>query len=189
MLKEQLAHFDRLFTVSDDPWQYRTAWTEQRRFALMLAILDRASYGRVFEAACATGAFTALLADRCETLVACDGSSIAVGAARRATSAFANVTIEQWDIPDEWPHGGFDLVVLVDFLYYLTPVEIVDTVEAACASLPVHGSLLVGHWQRSAHDFRTSPQEVHVLVQSTVGRPPDRAYSEGDLVLELWDRS
>ena len=35
MLDARRAHFDSLFARDDDPWKYRSTWSEQRRFALI----------------------------------------------------------------------------------------------------------------------------------------------------------
>ena len=75
MLDARRAHFDSLFARDDDPWKYRSTWSEQRRFALMLAMLSRDRYTTAFEPACAAGSFTAQLATRCDRLQACDISS------------------------------------------------------------------------------------------------------------------
>ena len=186
MLSEQRRHFDALFSANDDPWNYHSTWREQRRFALMLAMLDQPRYASAFEPACATAAFTVLLAERCALVEACDGSAAAVQVARRCTGHLDNVVVSCREIPREWPDRTFDLVVLVDFLYYLTPAEVLATVREAAVSRRNGGSLLVGHWQGTAHDFLTPPPDVHPLVQSVLGRSARHAYQDSDLILELW---
>src|SRR5690625_87982 len=64
-------YFERLYQ-STDLWGYRTRWYEQRKRALLLAMLHRPRYRRGLELGCSIGETTAALSSRCAELVATD---------------------------------------------------------------------------------------------------------------------
>lgn len=186
MLINQRHHFDSLYTASDDPWGYQTRFSEQRRHALVLAMLDRPSYAKGFEPGCANGVLTAQLAERCEVLDATDASQTAVTLAQAATAHRPNVTLSQADVPRDWPTTTFDLVVLVDFLYYLEQPDIASVCDLAKRSLAGTGTLVVGHWRGNADDFLTPTSDVHLIVRASVGREPDSVLYDRDHLIDLW---
>ncbi|WP_428332827.1 PIG-L family deacetylase [Novosphingobium sp.] len=111
--------FDALFSQSADPWAYDQAPYEQVRFARTIAALDGRQFERGLEIACAAGVLTERLAQCCNALVAVDASRAAIGHARRRLQPWPNVDIRLARMPDQFPEGSFDLIMLSDFLYYL----------------------------------------------------------------------
>lgn len=188
MLTDQQRHFDSLFDADADPWGYRTRFSEQRRHALVLAMLDRPTYGRGFEPGCASGVLTQQLAPRCDSLLASDASAPAVGHARLATANLAHVTVEQREMPADWPDNRFDLVVLLDFLYYLPEEDVEQVIWRAHASLTQHGSLIVGHWRGRADDFLTTTEAVHRLARAVAGCAAPIRFEDPDQLVDLWTR-
>ncbi|ATB42202.1 methyltransferase [Cystobacter fuscus] len=114
-----MAHFERMYADSEDPWEYRRRWYERRKRALTLAMLPHARYARAFEPGCSIGELSAELAARCDALLVGDGSEAAVRVARRRLAPWPHVRVEQRLLPDSWPEGTFELVVLGEFGYYL----------------------------------------------------------------------
>ena len=80
---QPLAHFETLYAASDDPWDVRGAWYEQRKRAILLASLGEPRYRNAFEPGCGNGEMSVALAGRCDCLLACDGAASALDAARR----------------------------------------------------------------------------------------------------------
>ena len=116
-------HFEALYAGSDDPWHFDGSWYEARKRHLLLAALPHERYGRAFEPGCATGLLTAELAPRCGELLATDGAERALEVAGRRLEGHAHVALRRMWVPDEWPEGAFDLVVLSEFVYYLAPAD------------------------------------------------------------------
>ncbi len=73
---------ESLHQVARDPWGVDHRFYEQRKRALVAAMLPRASFRRGVELGCSTGALAEDLARRCVELVAIDASATAVAAAR-----------------------------------------------------------------------------------------------------------
>lgn len=188
MLSQQRRHFNSLFEADADPWGYRTRFTERRRHALVLAVLDRPTYPRAFEPACANGVFTSLLAGRCGTLLASDASPAAVALSKASTAGQRNVTVKRQELPDEWPAGSFELIVLIDFLYYLPAPEVGRLTSLASGSLTADGTLLVAHWRGTADDFVTPTAEVHRIVRARLGRAPDSRLDDRHHLVDMWVR-
>ena len=76
-----LAHFQALYSGSDDPWRVRDSWYEQRKRAVLLAALPRQRYASAYEPGCGNGELTAALAQRCVSLLASDGTDAGVALA------------------------------------------------------------------------------------------------------------
>lgn len=188
MLTDQRRHFDELFATDADPWCYRTRFSERRRHALVLAMLDRPSYRRGFEPGCASGVLTQKLAGRCESLLATDASARAVTHAESAIEHLGNVTLQHRELPGEWPEGQFDLIVLVDFLYYLPPDDVERVIWRAHASLSDHGTLLVGHWRGHADDFLTPTEAVHRTAREVAGSAAPIRLDDPDQLIDVWTR-
>ncbi len=143
-------HFDGLYDQSPDPYGFTSRWYETRKYALSLAMLPWPRYRRAFEPGCSIGVLTAQLAARCDSLLSCDGSAVAVATARERTAQFPQVTVEQRLVPADWPIDGaqFDLIVLSELLYYLSDEDLARTVGLAVDALAEGGTLLAVHWRR-----------------------------------------
>lgn len=167
------AHFDAHYLADPDPWGYRTRWVELRRHALMLSALGQQRYRRAFEPACGPGVFTASLAQRCDELVAWDASPVAVELAVAAMQAEppqqqrCALSVEQGVVPDDWPTGHFDLIVVADFAYYLDRLRLRGVADRVLASTYEGADVLVAHWTGSAHDFEADARELHDILDQS----------------------
>jgi trans-aconitate methyltransferase len=182
-------HFDTLFGVDSDPWGTRTRWYEARKRALTLAALPHARYGRAFEPGCAAGELTAALATRCDRVEASDASAAAVSRARRRLGELDNVHLTQARVPQTWPTGRFDLVVVSELGYYLCGSELVTLGVRCIESLAADGVLLACHWRRPAEDFVQSADAVHARLRTTTGLHSVAHYEDADCLIDVWSRN
>jgi SAM-dependent methyltransferase len=146
-------HFDEAFAEGRDPWGYGEVWYERRRHQLTMASLPLERYQRVFEPGCAFGALTVLLAARCHWVLAVDMAEEAVRGTRQATQGLTGVRVRRMRVPESWPLGSFDLVVLSDLAYYVSPEVLGTLLERTAASLEVGGHLVAAHGRRVGADF------------------------------------
>ena len=186
-----LAHFESLYAASEDPWQVRQSWYEQRKRNLLLACLDRAHYGRVFEPGCGNGEMSVALAARCEVLLACDGAASAVAAAQRRMDAAGvegcDVRIEQRSLPAQWPvNQSFDLIVISELAYYFDEADVAVLAAAAAASLADGGLLVLCHWRHDFADRVTATDFVHAAFGAGAGLRPRLQHLEEDFRLDTW---
>ena len=111
-------HFEARYAADPDPWDFEGSAYERAKYERTLAALDERRYASAFEAGCSIGVFTAMLADRCDELLAVDIAQSAVEATRRRLGSRAHVGVERRTLPEQWPAGPFDLVVCSEILYY-----------------------------------------------------------------------
>lgn len=114
-----VSHFDRLFANNPDPWGYETDPYEASRFSRTLAALEGRWYAEAVELGCANGVLTTMLAAQTGRLIAIDASREALAVAHVRLGGVHNVELRLGKLPNDFPVGCFDLIVLSDFLYYL----------------------------------------------------------------------
>jgi SAM-dependent methyltransferase len=188
MSTEQDAHFEALYAASSDPWNVRDAWYEQRKRTLLLACLPNARYASAFEPGCGNGELTAALALRCDRVLACDGAASAVAAARARVTA-ANATIDQRSLPQDWPEGAFDLIVVSELAYYLPVATWRAMFARILASLAPGGLLLMCHCRYPYDDYATSADFVHGTAHAAPELHAALHYLEPDFLLDGWLRA
>ncbi|MEJ5862955.1 class I SAM-dependent methyltransferase [Pseudomonas farsensis] len=179
-------YFAELYAGNDDPWAFRTRWYERRKRDLVYASLPRQCYARVFEPACANGELSALLAERCASLVCQDIDATAVALARQRLADVPHASVEQAHLPADWPGGQFDLIVLSEIGYYLDPTDWLQVIERAVASLTYDGGLLACHWRHPIAGCPQDGNEVHALLAERLPLYRQLRHEEADFVLEYW---
>jgi LmbE family N-acetylglucosaminyl deacetylase/SAM-dependent methyltransferase len=179
------AYFDDLYAGSDDPWELRDRFYEQRKRDLVCAVLPRARFRRAFEPGCATGLLTARLAQRCDAVLACDVADRAIDLARDRLSATPNARVENRRIPEDWPAGPFDLMVLSEVGYYCPDLAALSA--RIRAGLTPDGVVVACHWRHDAPDHPHSAEEVHRALGS--GLTKIASHVEDDFLLDVWTRS
>lgn len=164
-------YFEAIHAGSPDPFGLTESWYEQRKRAISLAMLSAPRYQRAFEPGCSMGAFTAGLAQRCDEVIAFDraGSAIGRAAAYLRSLGHENVRLAVARVPGDWPEGAFDLVVLGEVGYYLSPEELTVTLERAASSLAPGGQLLAVHWRPPIENCALTGDDVHELLLAAPG--------------------
>jgi predicted TPR repeat methyltransferase len=141
------AHFRRIYDADPDPWRFRTSVYEQAKYRRTVASLGDRRFRSGFEAGCSIGVLTRLLADRCDRLLAVDIVEAPLSVARKACADQPWVRFEQKRVPDEWPDECFDLIVLSEVLYFLSPTDIAKVADRVCATLDAKGVVLLVNWR------------------------------------------
>ena len=161
-------YFAAMYAGAEDPWGFRSRWYEQRKRDVTLAALTRPRYRRAFEPGCSIGVLTAALADRCDEVLAADVDECAVSTARSELARHGHVRVERLSVPQEWPDGMFDLVVISEVAYYLARPELEQLLDCAVGSLAPRGTLLACHWRHPVPDYPATGDDVH---QRLLARP------------------
>lgn len=179
-------YFDDMYARHDDPWGFDSRWYEERKRSVLLAALPRRRYRAAFEAGCSTGALTARLAERCDRVLAVDLAPAALERARRRLSGRANVEFRRAMLPEDWPEGTFDLVVLSEVAYYWGDGDLDRGLTAAVSSLSTDGHLVACHWRHPVAEYPRSGDSVG----DTLAARPDLVrlvrHEEEDFVLEVY---
>jgi LmbE family N-acetylglucosaminyl deacetylase/SAM-dependent methyltransferase len=176
--------FDAVHSKSEDPWAYITSWYERRKRALTLAALPREKYRSGLEIGCSIGTLTAELATRCTSLLAVDASSTALELAARRLAPFPGVSTRRLTLPADWPGGSYDLVVVSEVGYYLSPAEFELLLQRIQESIAPGGTLLLCHWRHPVSGWELDGDSVHALARNRLRWPTASLYRERDFVLE-----
>ena len=178
-------YFAEMYAGAEDPWGFRNRWYEQRKRDVTLAALTRPRYRRAFEPGCSIGVLTAALAERCDEVVAADVDERAVTTARGSLAPLGNVRVERLSLPQEWPDGMFDLVVVSEVAYYLGPAELEQLLDCAVGSMAPRGTLLACHWRHPVPDYPATGDEVHHRLLARPELNQSVSHLEEDFRLDL----
>jgi SAM-dependent methyltransferase len=183
------SYFDAMYRAAPDPWGFEDRWYERRKYAISLALLPDQRYGSAFEPGCSIGVLTALLADRCDRLLSCDGAAAAVRAAARRTENLPQVLVERRQIPRQWPDGRFDLIVFSEILYYFGDRDLEQVLEHGVSALRPGGTLLAVHWRHPVPEYPRSGDDVHRVLAARPGLARLARHDEEDFLAETYSRT
>ena len=172
---------DDLHAHDQDPWGVDRRWYELRKRRLLAAMLPRERYRRALEIGCSTGALAEELAARCHELVAVDGSAHAVASARRRLAGLGHVSVEQREVPQWWPAGAFDLVVVSEVGYFLSPRDLDRLVDRIATTLADDGVVVLCHWRHPVAGWPLDGADVHARFRAPALRPVLAEYRDRDV--------
>lgn len=182
-------HFERRYQREDDPWQLERPWYERRKRGLTLGCLGRDRYRRAFEPGCGPGLLTASLAERCDALVAIDPAATAVATTRRRVAGASHVTVDRGAVPDDWPLGRFDLIVLSEVGYYLSPRTLRTVIDRIRDALVDGGELVAVHFRPPSDEHLLDGDRVHDTVAAAVGLRRVVRHVEQRFLLDVFRRA
>ncbi|MGB7818988.1 MAG: class I SAM-dependent methyltransferase, partial [Ornithinibacter sp.] len=179
------APFDAMCAGGPDPWAFEGSFYEERKRALTTAVLARPRYGSVVEIGCADGLLTTALAARAGGVVAIDVSPAALDLAR--ARSLANVRWVLGRAPAAVPPGPTDLVMLSEVGYFLTPLELLETLRRVRRSLAEGGEVALVHWRHPTADVPLDGPAVHDQAASVLADLPHRVHHvDADVVIDVW---
>ena len=182
-------YFRERYAASPDPYGLAERWYEARKYALSTALLPRQRYGAAFEPGCSVGVLTAMLAARCDSLLACDAVPDAVASAKARTAGLPGVRVVQRAIPGEWPPHSFDLIVFSELLYYFDDADLGQVLGLGLGSLRPGGHLLAVHWRHPAPNHPRTGDDVHEDLAAQPGLARLARYRDPDFTAEVYARA
>lgn len=182
---------DRLHQQEPDPWGVDSRWYERRKRALLLAALPRERFRHALEIGCSTGALTAVLAARADRVLGVDRSVAALAAARERLADTPGASVADLDIPHAWPEEGpFDLVVVSEVGYFLSPQALDVLVERIATGLARDGVVVLCHWRHPVEGWVADAADVHRRFHEGPLPPLQAEYRDRDVEIrvhsELW---
>ena len=161
-------YFDALYTADPDPWNFAASPYEQAKYTLTLNAMPKPRYRSALEVGCSIGVLTRLLASRCDAVLAIDAAPAPLVEATRRCADLPGVRFEQMFVPEQWPDGVFDLILLSEVVYYLNPEDVGRLAARVAHSLPMGGSVILVHWTGST-DYPLSGDEAVALFVQRMG--------------------
>lgn len=162
------SYFDRLYAQASDPWDTGQRWYERRKRQVLLASLPRERFRRAFEPGCGPGLLSAALRERVDELVASDAAAPGVPHLR---------------IPDEWPEGSFDLIVLSEVAYYVSNLPVLA--RRVAGSLAEDGVVVLCHWRHPAADHPLDGDTASEVLLDLLGLHRLVTHIEEDFRLDV----
>lgn len=176
---------DRLQTTDDDPWGVETRWYERRKRALTMAALPRDRFRRALEVGASRGALAADLATRCDEVVAVDSSLAAVRTARSRLSLLPHVHVQHQNVPEGWPAGTFDLIVVSETGYFLSPRDLDRLIARIASCLDEGGIVVLCHWRHPVQGWVLRGGDVHERFQHSSLPPEAATYRDRDVEIAV----
>ena len=139
-------YFDAIYTADPDPWNFTDSPYEQAKYALTLNAMPKPRYRSALEVGCSIGVLTRLLASRCDAVVGIDAARTPLVQAKRRCADLPGVRFKQIFVPEQWPDGEFELILLSEVVYYLSREDVGRLAARVTRSLPAGGSVLLVHW-------------------------------------------
>ena len=180
--------FDAMYAAGEDPWQHEDSWYEERKRAVALASLPARDLGRVLELGPATGLLTVDLARRGAGVVCVDVSEQALVRTRRRLQREGlddRVELVAGRVPQTWPAGRFDTVVVSEVAYFLTQGEWAATLSRIAESLTAEGVLMLVHWAHPLTDCPLDADTAHDMAAAQTGLSTTVHHVETDFVLRV----
>lgn len=174
--------FDAHYERKPEGWDFEGSWYERRKRAVTLAALPRERYRSALELGCATGVLTAALAERADAVL---GTDISAAPLAQAAVRAPGARFVQASLPAEWPSGRWDLVVMSEVGYYLSPADLDETIDRVLASLDDDGVLVACHWRHPDDEAVSSGDAVDARLAERWPRPALVRHVEPDFVLSV----
>jgi trans-aconitate methyltransferase len=180
-------YFDEQYATDPDPWGFESRWYERRKYELTMAALPSPRYRSAFEPGCSVGVLSAMLAQRCDRLLATDIVPAVVERAAARLQDAPHVEVELRAIPESWPEGRFDLVVLSEIGYYFDLPTFANVLDRAVASTGPGAAIVAAHW-RGTTDYPLTGDEVHALIGAHPALEVRVDHVEEEFLLGVWIR-
>jgi SAM-dependent methyltransferase len=163
------AHFARLYQSKPDPWGFCTDPYEQAKYRHTIEILHGSRFVSALEVGCSIGVLTNMLAPQCDALLALDIVDQPLETAVRRCADQPWVKFQRMQVPAEWPDRRFDLILLSEVLYFLTPPDIDRCARQVKASLLPNAKILLINWLGQSDDPCSGDQAAERFITATAG--------------------
>jgi Nodulation protein S (NodS) len=187
MTSTHRSYFEQMYRDRTDPWGFESSSYEKRKYGVTVASLPRPRYHSAYEPGCSIGVLTELLAARCDQLLSSDIIPAALQRAQFRLRSQPHVRIQERSIPDRWPPGPFDLVVLSEIAYYFDVTDLGCIMARVMDSTERGAHVVAVHW-RGETNYPLTGDRSHRIIAETPGLLTVVHHSEEKFVLDVWER-
>ncbi|MDJ0275914.1 class I SAM-dependent methyltransferase [Sphingomonas sp. 2R-10] len=154
--------FEATFAADPDPWRTFADRDEAIKRQAILHGIGAGPWGRVLELAAGNGSNSVAMASRALRLDATEATESGtrlVGAALTAHAPRARAL--RLAVPARLPRERYDVVVVAELLYYLSPRAMGQVARDVAAVLRPGGVLVLAHHRIDFHDFAQHAAHLH----------------------------
>jgi 2-polyprenyl-3-methyl-5-hydroxy-6-metoxy-1,4-benzoquinol methylase len=159
-------HFQAMYQEKEDPWDFAASPYEQAKYLRTMAVLQGRRFASGLEVGCSIGVLSRMLAARCACFLGVDIVEDPLAAARARCADYPWARFARTRVPEDWPGGRFDLIVLSEVLYFLCAADIDRCARLAHASLQAGGVVLLVNWLGRSDDPTTGEQAAGRFIAS-----------------------
>jgi SAM-dependent methyltransferase len=141
--------FETLYQTVD-PWRIKRSPHNKRRLAVLRSLKQIFKEKKILEVGCGEGTQTSVIAELGQSVVAFDISETAISRAKRLQ--LSNVDFRVSSMTEFQTYGDFEVIVLLESLYYLTAEDQSRTLSAI--KIDGAGTLIISAPVIGANQFR-----------------------------------
>jgi len=194
--KSNLQVFDALYDNLGDPWlSAASCYRYQRlKYQRLVAMLPQRPFAKALDIGCGLGVLTRFLAPHVGKIVGVDVSETATERASQMSTGITNVHYRQSDLRTLNPasDGQFDLIVLADTMYYLSPLsdEALESISHLVTALLLPGGtlLLTNHFFFGFDGDSRLSRRIHDCFERQPGLRLIRAHRRCFYLVSLLER-
>jgi SAM-dependent methyltransferase len=153
-------YFENMYSETIDPWNFENSEYERQKYDETIAMLGGKRFSSAFEIGCSIGVLSARLAAVSASLLSVDINAKALAAAERRCASLPNVSFREMSVPEDFPSGPFDLVVVSEVAYYWSDADLALAIDRIVASAS-GGILELVHFLPPVADYVRSGDAVH----------------------------
>ena len=161
-------YFDALYTADPDPWNFAASPYERGKYTLTLNAMPKPRYRSALEVGCSIGVLTRRLLRAATPWSRSTPLRPRFVEARRRCADLPGVRFEQMFVPEQWPDGVFELILLSEVVYYLSREDVGRLAARVTRSLAKEGSVILVHWTGPT-DYPLSGDEAAALFIEQMG--------------------
>ncbi|MEJ7636164.1 class I SAM-dependent methyltransferase [Aeromicrobium sp.] len=179
------SYFEDMYAAAPDPWHLAERRYEARKYVLTIDSLPRARYRRAFEPGCSIGLLTSAIAARCDFVLATDAVDTALDEARTRNRG-PHVELRVGRVPQDWPDGTFDLIVVSELMYFLSMDDRHEVIRRSVNSLDADGHIVMVHWRHPFDVATCTGDDVHAEMTAFSTLERLVRHEERDFLLEVF---
>lgn len=162
--------FEDRFAGDADPWATFTDRDEATKRDAILHAMGPGPWGRVLELGAGNGSNSAAMAPRALRLDATEATASGRRLVARALEHAPRARAIRLAVPAPLPRTTYDLIVVAELLYYLSPRDMATVARDAAAALRAGGRLVLAHHRIDFHDFAQHAEGIHTRFLNATGR-------------------
>lgn len=184
-------YFKSVYDASEDPWNFETSEYEAVKYASTIGSLPKNHYNNVLEIGCSIGVLTELLAKKCSQLLATDVSQKALDIVKKRCEKLRNVSFQKMSFPKELPQDQYDLIMISEVAYYLSPADWEFAMENLYDRLASEANIALVHWLPEVHDYPQTGDEVHDSFEKLMKSKMNNVFStrSENYRIDIWEKA